>query len=54
MSVRLNIISRLTNQYLICLRGSQNVHLAILTPTKLVIYSVVLNEGSVEHGLYSM
>ncbi|XP_070154713.1 protein PTHB1-like [Polyergus mexicanus] len=30
--------------------GSQDIRLAILTSTKLIIYSIVLNEGSVEHG----
>ncbi|XP_026823747.1 protein PTHB1 [Ooceraea biroi] len=30
--------------------GSQDIRLAILTSTKLIIYSIVLNQGSVEHG----
>ncbi|KMQ86133.1 protein pthb1 [Lasius niger] len=31
--------------------GSQDTRLAILTSTKLIIYSIVLNQGSVEYGL---
>jgi len=38
---------------LICFRGSQDIRLAILTSKKLVIYSLILNQGSVEHGLYN-
>ncbi|XP_020292987.1 protein PTHB1-like [Pseudomyrmex gracilis] len=30
--------------------GSQNIRLAILMPMKLVVYSILLNQGSVEHG----
>ncbi|XP_011260639.1 protein PTHB1 [Camponotus floridanus] len=30
--------------------GSQDTRLAILTSTKLIIYSIVLNQGSIEHG----
>ncbi|KAL6448315.1 hypothetical protein ACFW04_000339 [Cataglyphis niger] len=30
--------------------GSQDTRLAVLTSTKLIIYSIVLNEGSDEHG----